>query len=266
MFSALLVCPAPGRAVDGAREISQAGVSSFPFVISQSGHYVLTSDLRVSSFGTSAIRIDVNDVSIDLNGFTVYFAFTTGSAADGIDASTRNRVTIRNGTVRGFLGNCISAKEHAIISNVRVISCGGDGLALEEFARVEGVTANGNGGNGIAARVGLFSGLGSSVIARSISSSNGLDGIQASGTILDNVIEFNEGDGFEGESGGAVIRGNTIFRNDGVGIRSNFGTCTAGERYAYAQNLISTNGGGTVVGNCITEIGENVCNQNATCP
>lgn len=255
----------PVLAADGAIEISQAGLSSLPYVISQPGRYVLTSDLRIASFGTTAIRIDVDDVTLDLNGFSVYFAFSGGPVATGIDASNRNRVTVMNGTVRGFTGSCVSADDFAVVSNLRVLDCGGDGLALGQSARVSDVTARGNGGVGIAARVSGFD-SGASVITRSISTENGGDGIEASGTILDNVVQDNGGDGIEGEGGDAVIRGNTIVDNTGVGIRSNFGTCTAGEAYAYSQNLISSNLGGTVVGDCIQEIGENVCNTNTTCP
>ena len=104
----LIALPGAVLAGDGAIEINQSGITSFPYEISQPGHYVLTSDLDVSTPGPPGLRVDTDNVSIDLNGFSVFFSSAGGSAADGIAAGSRVEIAVRNGSVRGFTGNCIS--------------------------------------------------------------------------------------------------------------------------------------------------------------
>lgn len=137
----VLLSARPAAAVDGVRELSQATVSVWPIVISSAGSYVLTSNLTVANFLTSAIRVDVDRVTIDLNGHTVsgpYSCTGTGSTLTcsqpthtlgwGVDATNRALVTVRNGQIRGFAAGGIN---------------GGDDL------RVEGVTVLNNQGHGI---------------------------------------------------------------------------------------------------------------------
>jgi hypothetical protein len=71
----------PGLAADGVLEIGQtcavqtgchAGdAPGFPVTIDQPGSFVLTSDLRVADANLDALQIQSDDVSIDLNGFTI---------------------------------------------------------------------------------------------------------------------------------------------------------------------------------------------------
>lgn len=77
------------------------------FTISQSGNYVLTSDIVVST-GTG-ITIDASDVMLDLNGFTIRStAAPAGGLGVSIETSARN-VVVKNGSIKcdgstGFTG------------------------------------------------------------------------------------------------------------------------------------------------------------------
>jgi parallel beta-helix repeat protein len=70
-----------------------------PFIISQAGSYYLTGNLSVSS-ATDGITINADNVTIDLNGFTLTGFGVANSAIYA--ASDRFNIAIRNGTVRDW--------------------------------------------------------------------------------------------------------------------------------------------------------------------
>lgn len=141
----LLFCGA-ALASDGVHEINQvcavntgcfAGdTPGFPVTIAGAGSYRLTSDLLVTT-DVGGIVVGANDVSIDLNGFLIDgpslcapIACPTGSS-DGIGASgafVGQRVRVRNGTVTGFSGACVSLSTLAHVSDLSIQSCGGVGI------------------------------------------------------------------------------------------------------------------------------------------
>ncbi len=88
---------------------------SFPIVIGASGSYYLTREI-VGDSGQSGILISAtNQVTIDLNGFTL-----TGvnGSVDGIVASAGTaRITVRNGTIAGWNDDGIDLRDS---TNVRV--------------------------------------------------------------------------------------------------------------------------------------------------
>src|SRR5690242_11336971 len=102
----------PALAVDGVIEINQAralagGITAgdfpgYPITISVSGSYRLTSDLR-AAVSNDGIDITADNVTLDLNGFTVYGG--GGLIADGISIGDHKNVEIKNGTVRDFTRN-----------------------------------------------------------------------------------------------------------------------------------------------------------------
>src|SRR3954470_20076140 len=101
-------------AVDGVVLINQSTVlaaGGFPYKITQSGSYKLTGNLVVPA-DTDGIDVMANDVTLDLNGFSIVGAIVcqgttnctpapAGVFATGISALA-NGVTIQNGHVRGF--------------------------------------------------------------------------------------------------------------------------------------------------------------------
>jgi len=80
-------------------------VSSVPFAISASGSYYLTTNLTTSS--GNAITINVNDVTLDLNGFTIH-STANPAAGNGItlgSSVTVSNITIVNGHITGNVTN-----------------------------------------------------------------------------------------------------------------------------------------------------------------
>src|SRR5438552_8329198 len=111
----------PMYAVDGVVLINQStalagnvtpgDAPGFPVTISVSGSYKLSGNLTVPDADTTAIRITAEDVTVDLNGFSIIgptvclgFPVTSSSRIGfGADiASDRSNTTVLNGTIRGM--------------------------------------------------------------------------------------------------------------------------------------------------------------------
>lgn len=73
-------------------------------VITSPGSYVLAGDLSASG-GKDGVRIDSDNVRIDLRGFSIIGASGPSNFASGITTSTsRRNIVVRNGTVRNWGG------------------------------------------------------------------------------------------------------------------------------------------------------------------
>src|SRR5262245_40207879 len=200
LFCAGVLAFAPSAAaVDGVVLINQAtsvnGLpgcphAGFPIVICQSGSYRLAENLTVGATNTNAIDITVNNVSIDLNGFTVSgpgdcvaatypVQCTNIGTGRGINGSGSKNLTVRNGTVRGF-GAGVLAGPNALVdgvhaeSNTDIKSAGiwiFDGLVIH-------CTTTANAGDGIDGSLGT--------ISFSTASYNGANGISSGYTVSNN--------------------------------------------------------------------------------
>jgi hypothetical protein len=148
-------------AVDGVIEISQAGTESaggFPFAISNSGSYRLTSNLTVTTDGVNAINVagdNLRFVTIDLNGFTI--RGTGSGSGQGISAFAVG-LTVRNGTVENFGGVGISAGAQLVAEDLTVSNNGGRGIAAGGPSTLRGITVRENGGDGALISSGLVTG------------------------------------------------------------------------------------------------------------
>ena len=86
----------------------------FPVTITQPGSYQLTSNIVSSSTTINVIEISADNVTLDLNGFSIIGPRTctgdnatlvctnSGMTAHGITASARKNIVVKNGTVQGF--------------------------------------------------------------------------------------------------------------------------------------------------------------------
>lgn len=196
--------------------ISEGDEPGFPVTISEPGSYRLTSNLSLTAAGashlTDAIRITVDGVTLDLNGFEIsghnactglppeeevtctYLGIFTGS---GIQAF--RSATIRNGAIRGMTNAAVLCHEGCTIEDLRVreslvgIHAGGRSV-------IRGCAAERNGGTGISTNLG-----------------------RTGSTVENNVAFANGGAGFFLGNGDSA-RGNSATRNGGDGIFSNGGT------------------------------------------
>jgi hypothetical protein len=138
-------------AVDGTIEINQAKVMAaggFPYVISNAGSYRLTGNLKVSSTTADAIDVNVDNVTVDLNGFSITGPGFGSASGNGV-GGTSNNITVENGTVTGFsAGTDVITGNNGIVRNLHVIS-GGEGIQAAGGSLISGNTIINNIDKGI---------------------------------------------------------------------------------------------------------------------
>jgi hypothetical protein len=156
--------------------------------INASGSYVLTRNLQATG---DCLLVNTNDVSIDLNGFTISGNGPGNGISDG--ESERTNIAVRNGTVTGF-GNR------------------GVNLFHTTAAIVEAVTARANGGTGIAA------GFGSAVTGNSAQANGAGIATWWGSTVAGNTALLNTEWGITAGVG-STVTGNTAQANGGDGIQ-----------------------------------------------
>jgi hypothetical protein len=249
----------PALAVDGVIEINQTSAVAggpgdspgFPVEISQSGSYRLTSDLDATG---TAVSISADEVTLDLNGFTIRCASCSGGSV-GIDADAPSGTTVRNGTVTGFADAGARLGANARVEDLRLVansgagldvsgpggivadsqaaSNGGAGFDLATGCRATGLAASSNGGNGFTLAEGCTlshstatsnGGVGISAVASSVTQSAARDnvgvGISASAsTVVGCSSSANHDDGVFA-TGGSVIVDNTSSANTGDGFQT----------------------------------------------
>jgi hypothetical protein len=78
-------------------------ITSLPYVIDESGVYCLVGNLSTDNGLIDAIKVNTDNVVIDLNGWMLdNLGAGTGTFSNGIWAYQRKNITIRNGAIRGF--------------------------------------------------------------------------------------------------------------------------------------------------------------------
>lgn len=226
-----------GMASPGAREISQACVDSgcfdgdtegFPIRITNAGVYVLTSNITAPTFDTTAIVIEVDNVVLDLRGFSIIgpnictgepgdceFTFMAGGAVGAVNV--RN-TTVKNGYVAGF---------------------GFAGLNLGEASKVSNIHASHN------RRVGIWTRAGSEIV-NSVVSFNGDLGIETTQTRVMNVSALSNGAVGMAVGDGTLIHFATV-RDNQVGILDWHGSAVKDSSIMRNSTGIDSINGGTRV-------------------
>jgi len=102
-FSGLLMgLAAPAFAVDGVNLISPPSpfsCAAFPIKITTRGSYRLAGNLSLFSCDKDAISISVDDVTLDLNGFSITGNGGTSDLSSGVNGNSHNRIIVQNGSV-----------------------------------------------------------------------------------------------------------------------------------------------------------------------
>jgi len=274
----LLIPAVAARADNGRTEINQAGViaaGGFPYLISQSGSYVLTSNLTVGDASTDAIHVGSDDVSIDLNGFTISGPVSctggtggvalnctpsgTGSAIVSDDIfngdETRSNLIVRNGTIRGFAAHAVLFffHEYGFLLQDLTISEVGEFAALVQGAVVRNSVLRQSGDveidHGVVSEVAAFGidddfTVNNTVVTQSTMSGGNGDGIRAGSGVLvvDNSIRENQGDGVNCNY--CLASGNAIDSNGQNGLTI---TTLGGFFGGYTNNAIYDHPGGDPV-------------------
>lgn len=279
-------------AVDGVIDLNQARATAggvtpgdgpgLPITISRPGSYRLTGNLSTGSPDATFIDITADDVSLDLNGFSLGCVARppatdcASGSGDGVRASGNN-VHVMHGSIRDMGSDGVTVGAFSIVEDVRSIGNRGKGIAASAGSIVRNCLSVENGAEGITV------GSNSSVV-NNVSRGNGTTGIQANSasTIATNTVAENAGSGVYC-NGACTISGNTVYSNSVAGVsllgantvvgnslnnNTSFGLVAIGADTLYSQNtLVGNHGGGNaaqVSGG--TPLGGNFCGTDTTCP
>ncbi len=248
-----LLAGAPAGAGDGVIEINQTralagGVTpgdapGFPVELNARGSYRLTSNLVISVRTVDVIAINSDDVTLDLNGFTIDSSCEPAGpiippgclgsgSGKGIDADGSRNVTVRNGIVRDMDGFGIDLSTASLVEDVKSVANGGTGIFVGSSSIVRNSLADRNGGHGIV--------VGSrSTASGNVATLNGRNGI-LTGLFASHVV------------------GNVASNNGEYGI---FASGSAS--FGYASNVLQSNGSGPSAGGI--ELGPNLCDGDTIC-
>lgn len=204
MLTLTLVFSVPAWATDGVLEINQTcatgggcfpgDTGGYPIRITSSGSYIVTSNLDVSG-DLDGIRVEADDVTIDMNGFRLLSTGSTNTSVNGIEAFGRQNFEVRGGTVEGFRGRGVF-----VSAGGGIVSHGGRVLEMRTVGNgFQGVDMDGGG----------------HLISRCTSVNNDLWGfsMQADGIIIDSVAENNAQFGLQLEGG--AYRNTVVSNNNG---------------------------------------------------
>jgi parallel beta-helix repeat protein len=243
ILTSLLACAAQATCIE-VNDVNTPGDATSVFVISQPGSYCLGNNINGVD-GKNGIRIDADNVTLDLAGFAVLGA---GGSLNGILINSHLDVVVRNGSVSGWGGHGLDGTNGGLarIEDLRVDANGGNGLVLNSGSKVNNCIAAQNTGVGIA--------VGNDVLVSGcVSSLNGGHGfwVGTACTIKSCLAYLNGGAGIapSGVNNLTVIDCNTHL-NTGPGIagpnRAFITSCTAQDNRAGG---IST-GASSTVSNC----------------
>ncbi len=183
LLGVVLLTSAPALADDGFYVVAVGGgvgtkITKLPYPINASGFYYVTGNLSCPSGSGITVNANVNNVTIDLMGFTL--SGTTGGT--GVLMNGNKNVEVRNGTFTGW-GTVISASWND--SGHRVLNVRADsnsiGIYLSGLGHlVKGCTAVSNASQGIFVEGGTISG--------NVASQNGT-GIKCTwGSVIGNTV------------------------------------------------------------------------------
>lgn len=133
-----------------------AGDATASHIITLPGSYYLTGAINGNS-GKSGIRIEADNVTLDLNGFTLE---AVGGSLAGIQINlSAGQVNIRNGQLRFWpKGGIISPQAvNCQIENIAIRSVSGPGIQVAGASAIRRVQVNGAVGYGISAIGGIVS-------------------------------------------------------------------------------------------------------------
>jgi len=233
LCATILFASFPAFAVDGVIEINHAlaklgGVTpgdapGYPVTISEPGSYRLSNNLVLTQT-EQGIDIDADNVTLDLNGFSISGPVTctpgapacSGSGVNGANGIrtdiSAKFLTVKNGTVTGTGAGGISCVSGSgcVIENVVVSHTYGGGITIGSSGRVSNCNVHSNWGNGISVSS-------SAIINNNTIHLNGFRGLKISGDgvlVTANVFSKNATTGIDMGSRITAVGGNTLDPKD----------------------------------------------------
>lgn len=209
--------------------ITAGDTAGYPATISTSGSFKLIGNLTLLSTVTDAIDITANDVTLDLNGFTVSStAVCTATAPTGSSCYmasgtaqvlvkiTGSRVTLKNGNIRGSNGRGINiVGDEVVVDGVNVsnsITYGIVASASNILPTISNSSVTLAGGNGLLMSSGRVGGT-----VRNSTFNHNYAGMQVDqGLIEDVTASYNIDYGIEADA--SIVNRSTSSSNGGTGI------------------------------------------------
>jgi hypothetical protein len=219
----------------------------FPVTIVESGSYYLTGNVSTTGAG---IIIQSHDVTIDLMGFTL-----SGGTGLGIDGSSYNRITVRNGTIRNWSDTGVWLNDEAVLEDLIVESNDGSGISVWYDARVVNCTVSNNGVHGIIAKS-------DSLVQDCVVTDNAENGVwMFTGKMVNNDVGHNSKNGIRAD-GHCSILGDFVNWSDPLGDNGKAGIWLNGEYNHVEGNTIMHNNIGIDVGGDNNVVVRNVVGDN----
>ncbi len=237
-------------ATAGAANITKCTdeIRSLPVTLLRAGVYCVKQNLTTTQTSGFAIRIAHSNITVDLGGFQISSKPAHSDAkVEGIFARSKHNVTVRNGTIKGFLRG-VSLREFAgrssghLVENVRVVEpvltglrVEGDAIIVRDNQIILRDTEFNEGGPG-AYGIYIANCNGASVSGNKITRGRGfnpLTGITmnaCTGSIISNnhISSGNGADSVVGisfETGIHTIIGNRIYKTEGIDQKGANGAC-----------------------------------------
>ena len=188
LLAALTLIPKNASAADGQILINQATVMAaggFPYNINQPGSYKLSGNLTVPDANTIAIQVNVQDVSIDLNGFSIIgpcgTSVSCGLHTGGIGVfSSADNTSVVNGEIKGMGSAGVELAGNGRVERIRAVSNGRFGIVVGHSGIISSCITLLNGFDGILASDGQFTG--------NVANSNGTHGLLLEVRLLSSTI------------------------------------------------------------------------------
>ena len=132
----------PGAPAPTMKSLDQVeprtAITTLPVFINQSGSYYLTRSFE-QAFTSDAVTITTNNVTLDLEGFTIH---QTGAASVITGIRLENNVniplqnaTVKNGTITGFNApgiNCLGIR-NCVFEDLTLTECSGGGISVQAY-------------------------------------------------------------------------------------------------------------------------------------
>ncbi len=208
----------------------QIDIAYSPYTISKPGSYIVVKDLTTAQ-NQNCITISTSNITIDLNGHTLYGAGTAGSSGSGIEdvSAGAMNLAIYNGTIRNFRTNGIELfGVNARVERVNVSGNNYFGIHLGASGLVSDCNVSNNSYVGIKLDGENCGGI----IRNNQASNNQSDGIYGNNVaISSNFSYFNKGNGITALN--CLVENNTLDSNNPNGISAN--SCRVIGNYCYGH-------------------------------
>lgn len=210
-----LALPAPSARADETWHCDRY-IRHVPYTITTPGHYCLAGDIRTAIAIGNAITVAADDVLLDLNGFSLDgTAAGTGTEANGVFSFDRARLTVRNGSVRGFFDGLQLGAGGTRVADVTV-----ERMRVERTA--VGIAVRGLGG-GHVVRDNVVTDSGGSTVP---GETNGVGiSVYGSADVAGNVVMRTFGDApvaFDLQGGPMTVLDNRVVDSGAVGFGCDF--------------------------------------------